>query len=178
MPIHRDDLLVQARYVYWLRDRILDTAASLTAGAFVLGPRASGRTLRETLVHELDVEWSWRARLHGAGGPAADPGTDAELPAADFPDVATLRERWQADEQEMLEWLEALTDHELAAPPLAGGEGSLPLSAFIAHVFAHGVQQLTTAAVLLSEAGASPGDLDFLNAVDALGGDPELRGRS
>ena len=66
------------------------------------------RGLRATLVHELDVEWSWRLNLQGAL-------TDAEqdLNPEDYRDVAAIRAHWQRDEAEMRAWLEPMTDDDI-----------------------------------------------------------------
>ena len=46
-------------HLYWVRDRILDTASA--PGVTWPGTAPAGLLdLRATLVHELDVEWSWR----------------------------------------------------------------------------------------------------------------------
>jgi uncharacterized damage-inducible protein DinB len=147
-------------HLYWVRDRILDMAAAPgvtwpgTAPAGLLG-------LRATLVHELDVEWSWRRRL-ASTDPTTFPAEDVELVPADFPTVASIRERWTGDEMEMRAWLARLSARTLDGPCGAEQTRSHPLWTHLQHVYTHGLQQLSNAAWLLSADGHSPGELDFL----------------
>ena len=70
-------------YLYWIRDRVLSAAGE------------AGRldSVRATLVHELDVESGWRARLRG------DEETD--LDPANFPTIDAIADHWHRDELEM-----------------------------------------------------------------------------
>ena len=96
--MHATDLTALFEYLYWIRDRALSRAAELTPERFVDPATVAYRDLRATLVHELDVERSWRLRLQGQ----PDAFWDITLDAADYPDVASLAEHWQADEAETL----------------------------------------------------------------------------
>lgn len=154
-------------HLYWARDRVLEAASGLEARAFTSDDTVTTRDLRSTLVHELDVEWSWRVRLRDANG--EEPGEDAELDPSDYPTVVALAERWRRDEVEMRAWLASLTDADLDGPPVRM-EGSVPLWQFIVHVVSHGTQQLSEAAVLLTRAGHSPGEIGFLEYVRATRG--------
>ena len=88
-------------YMYWVNHRLLDAAEQLSTDELIASTTITMRNLRATLVHELDVEWSWRLNLQGRL-------TDAEedLRPEDFPDVAAIRERWTRDEAEMRAWLD------------------------------------------------------------------------
>lgn len=57
-----------------------------------------------------------------------------------------------------------LTDAELDAPPVRD-EDRQPLWHYVMHLVSHGIQQFSEAAVLLSMAGHSPGDIGFLEFV-------------
>ncbi len=147
-------------YMYWVNRRLLDAAAGLPA-EMLQAPGPTTRDLRATLVHELDVEWSWRLALQGRA--IEELGPEVELRPADYPDLASIREHWERDEAAMREWLESLDDEQLASeiqPAL--GDRARPMWQFLFHVLAHAAQQQADAATLLSAAGHSPGELGFL----------------
>lgn len=153
-------------HLYWIRDRVLRAAADLEASVFVAADTVTGRDLRATLVHELDVQWSWRERLKGADW--EEWGEDAELRSVDYPTVDALAEHWRRDEAVMREWLASLTDADLDSPPVRD-EDRQPLRHYVMHLYSHGLQQFSEVAVLLTRAGHSPGDIGFLEFVQATG---------
>jgi uncharacterized damage-inducible protein DinB len=146
-------------YLYWVRDAVLGATGKLDTDAFAGTDTVTTRDLRATLVHELDVQWSWRERLRGADW--EEWGEDAELTAGDYPTLDALVEHWRRDEAEMRAWLASLTDGDLDAPPQRD-EDSYPLWYYVMHLVSHGIQQFSEAAVLLTRAGHSPGDIGFL----------------
>jgi hypothetical protein len=109
--MRKSDLQPLLDYMYWVNHRLLGKAADLTPEQFAESSSVTTRDLRATLVHELDVEWSWRLNLQGR---AADADVAAELRPADYPDVQTLREHWDRDEAEMRAWFHSLADDALA----------------------------------------------------------------
>lgn len=152
-------------YLYWIRDTVLAAAAKLPEPGFTAADEgATNRDLRSTLVHELDVQWSWRERLKGADWD--DWGPDADLKADDYPTLDALTEHWRRDEAEMRAWLASLFDGDLDASPVRD-EDTLPLRQFVMHLVSHGIQQFSEAAVLLTRAGHSPGDIGYLEFIGA-----------
>ena len=156
--MRKSEILTLFDYMYWVNYRLLDAAERLAPGEFTAPTTVTTRDLRATLVHELDVEWSWRLNLQGRL--AED---EADLSPSDYPDVVSLRDHWRRDEAEMRAWLDGLTDEQLAAEVRSGlSQDSRPLWQYLMHIVVHAVQQQADAATLLSLAGRSPGELGFL----------------
>jgi uncharacterized damage-inducible protein DinB len=145
-------------YLYWIRDRVLAAAEGAGPDALRSVRPGASRDLRAKLVHELDVEASWRGRLSG--------GPETDLDPADYPTIDAIAEHWQRDEAEMKRWLATLTDEELAAPPPREANQSHPLWFYLVHVVSHGIQELEEAVVLLGPSGHAPRDLGFLDYAD------------
>jgi uncharacterized damage-inducible protein DinB len=157
------DVVRLFEYLYWIRDRVLAGVAGLPSDAYLSPDTVAYRDLRTTLVHELDVERSWRLRLRGAPTKV----WDVTLEAVDYSDVASLGDHWQRDEAETLEWLAGLDEDDLAAPVTANGLEGFPLSTYLLHVVFHGTESLSAAAILLHRAGASIGDVGYLDFIDS-----------
>ena len=138
----------------------------LEGAAFTAAETVTNRDLRATLVHELDVQWSWRERLRGADW--EEWGEDAELRGEDYPTVAAVAEHWERDERETRAWLAGLTDDDLDAPPVRDEDRPAVVGLRDAPR-RHGIQQFSEAAVLLTRAGHSPGDIGFLEFIKSRG---------
>ncbi len=80
---------------------------------------------------------------------------------------AELRRDWEAEWQQRTRWLDSLDDDALAAEahdpdddpddPING----IPIWQLMTHVVNHGTQHRSEAATILTDADASPGDLDL-----------------
>ena len=162
-----DDLLILFDHLYFVRDTILATARHAPSALIDPAP-ATIRDLRTTLVHELDVEWSWRERLDGPNPLSFDEATD-ELTVDDLPDLDAITDRWRTDQAEMRAWIERLGDDGLNGPCRAETSTQHPLWYHLLHLYTHGIQQFSDAAVLLTAAGHSPGELDFLDFLERRG---------
>lgn len=160
--MQRHDISFLVDYNYWANARVLAAAAHLAPDTFVAPTSLTPRTLRGTLVHQLDVEWSWRLRWQGRDDGEA-------LAEDDFPTVGDLVTRWQVDEQAMRAYVATLTEADLERPWAVGGGPARPLWQYIVHVINHGTQQRADAAVLLTAAGSSPGGLDIADFVRMQG---------
>ena len=161
--MRRKDLETLFGFSYWMKDRVLECAAKLTTAEFQAPSGVTTRDLRATLVHTLDVESSWRARLRGGPEPK-------ELAVTDYPRAAALIDHWRRDEQEMRAWLATLDDETLEQihdlEPGSTPKERFPLWYYVLHMHAHTQQQLSDAAVLLTRMRQSPGNIDFLDYAD------------
>lgn len=145
-------------YNYWANRRILDTAEKVTPAQLIAPTSFSYGSLHGTLVHTLDAEWGWRLLLQGEQ-------SDPLLTPADFPTLASLRVRWEEDERATWGYLDSLSDDDLTGViryPIDGGAmRERVLWHCLYHVVNHGMQHRSEAAVMLTDYGQSPGDIDF-----------------
>lgn len=164
--MHSTYVITLFDFNYWANRHILSVAGELADAEFTASSDIATRDLRGTLVHTLDVEWSWRLRLQGR--PKEEWASQKELRATDYPDTTTLAEHWSRDEAEMRAWLATLNDEVLARNVELGPKERFPLWYYLVHIVMHGQQQRSDAAVLLTRLGHSPGNIDFLDFADSL----------
>ncbi len=166
--MRRKDLETLFGFSYWMKDRVLACAAKLTTAEFQAPSGLTTRDLRGTLVHTLDVEGSWRARLQGR----PEEVWKKELPLSDYPTAKALIDHWQRDEREMRAWLASLDDEKLAQihdlEPGSPPNERFPLWYYVLHIHTHTQQQLGDAAVLLTRMRQSPGNIEFLEYADFI----------
>jgi uncharacterized damage-inducible protein DinB len=156
--VRRDEIDSLFGWMYWVNAKLLDAADRLSPEQFLAPTVATTRDLRATLVHELDVEWSWRLNVLGRLSDATE-----DLKPEDFPDVASLRDRWREDEAEMRSWLESMTDEALNSEVASElSNDRRPLWHYLLHIVTHAAQQQADAATILTAAGHSPGEIGYL----------------
>ena len=158
--MNQRDILMLFGYNYWATARVLNAAAQLTPDQFTAPAGLSHGSVRGALAHVLAAEIVWRMRC-------AEGISVAALPAeTDYATVNVLRERWHAEEQKMLAYLDSLTDEALNLTVQYKTTKGVPhenvLWHLLAHVVNHGTQFRSEAAVALTSYGHSPGDLDLL----------------
>ena len=145
-------------YNYWANRRIMEAAQGLSEAEFVSRQPGSYGSVRDTLVHTMGVEWLWLQRMLGTS-PARLPTPD------DYASVADIGLRWRDEEQHMREFLGGLDEAGLGRvvsyTNTRGQAYQNALWQILAHVVNHGTQHRSEVAVMLTEAGRSPGDMDF-----------------
>ena len=115
-------------------------------------------SLEDTLAHVVRAERYWLATWRGVERSA--------LPWVE--NIAELADRWMNLQAETRAFLGGLSDGDLARPmrlsePIPGRD---TLAAGIMHVVLHGAQHRAEAAVLLSDFGRSPGELDYIDFLE------------
>lgn len=150
------------RYNAWANARILDAAAGLDGGN-LLAPGDGCDSIRDTLVHTFGAQWLYLERWQGRS-PRALPA------AAEFPDLAAVRARWDEVERATVAYVAGLTEARLgeviAYTNFKGERWAYPLWQQMTHQVNHATQHRSEAAVLLTRHGRSPGGLDLLFFVD------------
>jgi uncharacterized damage-inducible protein DinB len=159
MQVSQVELLYD--YSEWATARILAQAAHLSHAQWTQASQPGYGSLRATLLHTLDTEWSWRMLCQfGQLTPA--------LEEADFPTVEALAERWAQDRAEMRAYLASLTDTDLQDVIRYSVEGvprERVLWPVMLHISNHSTQHRSEAAALLTGFGHSPGDLDLMDFI-------------
>lgn len=152
------------QYNAWANTRILDTAAQLTPDQLHAPSGASFDSAHATLVHILSAQWLWLMRWQGHSPLAMlDPHT--------FPDLNSLRVRWEQVERETHDFVFACTEADLARGVtyhnFKNEEWVYPLWQQMLHQANHATQHRGEVAMILTGFNCSPGSLDFLYCLDA-----------
>jgi uncharacterized damage-inducible protein DinB len=147
-------------YNYWANRQILAASAQVSAEQFVNPAAHSFGSLRGTLVHTLDGECAWRMLYqHQTLDYFGAMQEDA------FPTLDVLAQRWDEEERAMRDYLAQLSDDNMTDyvryTAEEGHKRERLLWHCLLHVVNHGTQHRSEAAVLLTQYGCSPGELDF-----------------
>jgi len=140
-------------YDRWGTRRVLNAAANLDAAVWLRPGAVGEHGIGGVLVHALAAHARWR---HGWQGSPDRPRPELEP----VPSPADPRAQWDAEWAELDRYLDGLTDDEVN-----GVWNGLPLWQTLLHLVNHGTQHRSEAALLLTEAGLSPGELDLLDFV-------------
>lgn len=139
--------------------RLLKCAGQISPQDYFNQPGYGRGSIHNLFVHLLSAAHSWRLGLEQAKQPAS-------INPEDYPDLPAIV-RGIADEQVAWErLLDALSATEIEAEmSLTDRRGRLweiPRWRILQHVALHGMQHHTELAQLLTAAGQSPGDIDFI----------------
>lgn len=153
-------MLTLFSYNGWANGHVLDAASNVSQDQFLAPAKVSHGSLRGALVHVLAAEWVWRQRCQEGLSPSA------LLSEESFRTIAELRVRWQVEEQAWGAYLNSLDDDDLNKPVhytnTRGKAFHNTLWHILVHVVNHGTQFRSEAAIVLTNYGHSPGDLDFI----------------
>jgi uncharacterized damage-inducible protein DinB len=157
--MNKNDIETLFHYNDWANTRILRQAAQVSAEVHAAPAPVPQGSLRGTLVHTLAAEVAWRRRWQGDSPLAL-------LSEADLPTFAALAARWEQEAQALHQFIASLTDAGLQNTVHYATTTGVPkenvLWHLMAHVVNHGTQHRSEAAILLTSAGRSPGDLDLI----------------
>ena len=154
--MHKTDIATLIAYTFWADNEILSACERLSVADFTrpATPDPGWHSLRGTLVHLLDTEYGWRAALQKL----PDSGVFDEV---DFPDVASLKARWQEEQAAWFSCVASLDDAALNEVWRADDKIQRTRWQTILHVINDGTYHRSEAAAMLTGYGQSPGELDF-----------------
>lgn len=150
---------VRTLYAYnsWANHRALDAAATLSPEQSARNLGSSFPSVRDTLAHIMLAEWLWLERWMGRS-PA--------FPPSDFPDLASIRARWQKIESDLLNFVSTLApadlDRVVEYKNTKGTAFSNPMRQMLQHVVNHGTYHRGQITTMLRQLGATPSATDLI----------------
>ena len=141
----------------WANEKILDAASGLSDDDLSRNLPATTMSIGDVFAHMLGTMIFWHANWTGAPYRQPDVSTRDRLLA-----------EYAASHADLRAFAARLTDADWARSEpwwkrLTGRPDELPLGDTIVQVVNHGTQHRSEIAVMLTEVGRSPGDLDYLN---------------
>jgi uncharacterized damage-inducible protein DinB len=145
-------------YGIWANRKLIDQARALTDAQLRQPFTQHEFSILGSFAHLVSAEWRWLQAWQGA------PMMDA-LTVADLPTVDAVVARWEPLWAERRAFIANLGDDWITYDvrrTIAGREIKIPLWQALIHVANHGMQHRSEIALMLTEVGHSPGDLDML----------------
>lgn len=169
--MQKSELQLLIDYNYWANARILVAAGKAGPEAYTAPAPVSFGSLRGTLLHILGAEIVWRLRIQGDAAPYH------MVHEEEIPTLTLLGERWTSEERAMRAFLTGLdgipsdsrANQVIHYKNSRGTPYQTPLWQILAHMVNHGTQFRSEAAVILSQLGQSPGDLDLIYFIRTQG---------
>lgn len=150
---------VRSLYAYnsWANHRVLDACAPLETAKLTQNLHSSFASLRDTLRHIMLAEWLWLERWLGRS-----PG----FPADEFPDLASIRSRWQKIEADLNAFIQKLSAADLERiveyKNTKGHPFSNPMRQMLQHLVNHGTYHRGQITTMLRQLGATPVTTDLI----------------
>ncbi len=153
------DIRLLFAYNDWANQRVMDQAAQLSSEQYLAPAPVPMGSLLGTLAHTLVAEVIWRLRWEGQWPIVVD---DIEA----YQTYDELAARWQVEAAALRDFVADLTDEDLLRTVhyqnSKGTTFQQTLWHLMAHMINHGTQHRSEAAILLTSAGHSPGELDLI----------------
>ena len=137
--------------------RIWDYVTQLTPEQFAQPASYSHGSVRDQVVHLMNVDEGWFTELRGVEFPEP-------FPSAEVDDRELIRARWDSVEQNMREYLAKLRDDMLLSRPIKepDEDKDLVLWQVLLHVANHGTDHRAQVLRLLNDLGVETSSQDYI----------------
>jgi uncharacterized damage-inducible protein DinB len=161
----KDDIQLLYEYDRWANNSVLQAVSTLSVEEFTRDLGGSFRSLRDTLVHIIGVEWGWLTLWKE---PSLSSAIVTDLwtrlgalfhPNA-FPDVAAVQLRWAEVEREQVEFVNRVTNESLRRM-LPVRETQISLAHLMQHLANHSTYHRGQVALMMRQLSAEPLATDF-----------------
>jgi uncharacterized damage-inducible protein DinB len=153
---------IRALYAYneWANNHLVKVSSRASPAELAAPRGASFESILISLAHIAAAQINWLERW------TTGRNTMPTLELQKMPDLGTVRASFLASHAGLRDFLAGLGDERLAVPLVfrdsSGSEFNRPLWQLMLHVANHGTYHRGEIALMLSEFGHSPGDLDFI----------------
>lgn len=160
--MNRETLRDFYEYNTWANKKTLDSLEGISNDAFVAPMGGSFASIRDTMVHILGAEWIWWQRCIGERPKGL-------LDINDFPDVASLRERWTEIDNGFMSLVNgADLNEDITYVNRHGNQYTYSVGKILLHTANHSSYHRGQIVTLLRQIGAKPAVTDYLVWVDEL----------
>ena len=146
-------------YTRWADARVLEAVSKLGPEPWTKDLGSSLKSVRDTVVHIASAQWIWLSRWKGES-------PKGMWTAADYPTLASVRERWDPVRAELAAFAAEQTEESLNKPlvykNLKGEPMSFPLGHLLLHVANHSTYHRGQVTTLLRQLGAQPVSTDLV----------------
>lgn len=157
--MNAEDIRLLYDYNSWANHRVLDACTALSDEQFTRDLHSSFPSVRDTLVHLFLVEWIWLERWHGRS-------PSAWTPAAEFPNLAAVRSRWEEIERDLTDYIASLNDEALSRvirhKTTKGEPQSAPHWQMLQHLVNHQSYHRGQVTTMLRQLGAKASSTDLI----------------
>jgi uncharacterized damage-inducible protein DinB len=143
-------------YDRWATEQVLEALDGIDPEAWGTEGVVGDRGLGSILVHTLGAHMRWRLAFDGSEDRPAPEESPLQSPAE-------VRAMWATE----LDAFDALVD-EITPGFMAFVHDGVPVQRMLLHLINHGTQHRSEAALLLTQAGRSPGELDMIDFAEAI----------
>ena len=163
--MEKEHLITLVGYNAWADNRLLATAKKASQDQLNEEVGLSHGSIFHSLRHTLDVEWSWRLACLG------EPIPQTLWEVVPLPDLDAVVEYWGMEHDRLVKFIQGLepSDLDRLITP-SWMKHSYTIRHVIVHVVNHGAAHRDAIGWALTRLGHSPGELDFLDYIDRLGG--------
>ncbi len=156
----------------WANRRILDACCKLSDEQFTRELGSSFPSIRDTLVHIMGGEWVWLANWRGHPSPRAE--WETEFAKGRFPNLVTVRARWEPLEADLLGFVSGLTAADLEKTvEVKRHQFTYSMRVLLQHLVNHGTYHRGQVVTMLRQLGVVPRPTDYHFYVRCLAGLPE-----
>lgn len=164
MPVSVDTLRLQLDYSAWASQRLLDSAAKLSAEELTRDFQTAAKTVLDTLVHVYAADRIWLTRVLGE--------PRATFVDPEDRDLTLLQTEWPALHQRWKLWLRDFNDDDVQRAieykDLKGRPYSQPAWQILLHLVNHGTHHRGQVSGFLRAMGQTPPPLDLITYYRAL----------